>query len=182
MRKLGVDDLHALKKSLSTKEKIHHIADQTMIPVDYLIIMKRELGSLDVKKVDWKDFPTVDEQVAISLHGQGIKDTKDFFDSYNAHEDELKFSGELGLDPEEARRLYSLSSLVRINGVAALAAVVFYEAGYRNIKDILDSSVEEMTERFNRSNGETGRYNGTIGLKDMQFVMDFVRLMDRLDS
>ncbi len=50
--------------------------------------------------------------------------------------------------------LISLSSLVRINGIASSAAVIFYEAGYKTIKDIASAAKEEILKKITKTNDE----------------------------
>ncbi len=73
--------------------------------------------------------------------------------------------------------LISLSNLVRINGIASLAAVTFYEAGYKTINDIVSAAKETMLEKVTKVNDEKKYYKAALGLKDMQFVIDFAHIL-----
>ena len=65
----------------------------------------------------------------------------------------------------------------RINGIGPQAAKAFYEAGYKTIEDIAGSTKEEMLEKITKTNDEKKYYKAKLGLKDMQFVIDFANLI-----
>jgi replicative superfamily II helicase len=78
--------------------------------------------------------------------------------------------------------LFALSNLVRINGIASATAVTFYEAGYKSIKDIINSTKEEMLNKITKVNDEKKYYKAKLGLKDMQFVIDYANMMVQLEK
>jgi hypothetical protein len=140
------------------------------------------LGTFDKTGVPFKDFPIIDKNTISKLDKRGIKNTKDFYEYYYRENNEKRISDELGIPIEMVQCLISLSCLVRINGIAALAAVTFYEAGFRTIKDIIGSTKEKMLEKITKVNDEKKYYKAKLGLKDMQFVVDFATLIAQFEK
>ncbi len=159
----GIADVAQLKKRLNTPEKIATFAAATGIPSEYLTILKREAGSLEQKPVLISDFPGVQPGLVSALREKGVKTSKDFYESGF-------------MEPGE---LYSLCDLVRINGVGAVAARAFYEAGYRAAADVANANAADMLKKVTAVNEEEGYYKAKLGEKDMQFCIDFARVLGR---
>jgi replicative superfamily II helicase len=70
----------------------------------------------------------------------------------------------------------------QINGIGPQAAKAFYEAGFKTVEDIANSTKEEMLEKITKINDEKKYYKAKLGLKDMQFVIDFANLTAHFDS
>lgn len=178
----GFKNLADLKSAISTGVKIDKLSKETGISSEYLNILRRELGTFNKTGIPWKDFPLIDKQTISKLEIIGIKDTKDFYEFYYKENNEKRLSDELTISIEMIRCLISLASLVRINGMAARAAVTFYEAGYETPRDIAGSVKEEMLERITKINNEKKYYKAALGLKDMQFIIDFAKLIAHFES
>ena len=70
---------------------------------------------------------------------------------------------------------------MRINGVGAVAARAFYEAGYKTISDIAKAPAEEMLAKVTAVNNAKQYYKAKLGVKDMQFCIDFAGLIMGFD-
>jgi hypothetical protein len=128
--------------------------------------LKREIGSLEQKPVLIASFPDMDASLISRLNDAGIKTSKDYFES----------------GPDESDELFCLCDLVRINGVGAVAAKVFYEAGYKSIMDIAHADAAVMLERVSNINKAKQYYKANLGIKDMQFCIDFAIFLIRFCS
>lgn len=78
-----------------------------------------------------------------------------------------------------SEELLCLCDLVRINGVGAVAARAFYEAGYRTAADVAGAHADQMLERVSKVNEAKGYYKAKLGEKDMQFCIDFAMLLKK---
>ncbi|MCL2683277.1 MAG: helix-hairpin-helix domain-containing protein [Bacteroidales bacterium] len=74
------------------------------------------------------------------------------------------------------------TGLERINGIGPQAAKAFYEAGYKTVKDVANSTKEELLEKITKVNNEKQYYKAKLGLKDMQFVIDYANLIVHFES
>lgn len=161
----GISTVLQLKKSLSSPQKIASFVAESSIPEEYLVILKREMGSLDQKPVAIESFPDIETSRLNKLKEVGIKNSKDYWEQNQTVNDEL----------------FCLCDLVRINGVGPLAAKVFYEAGYRSVSEVARAHAAEMLEKVSEVNSAQNYYKAKLGQKDMQFCIDFAELFIRMD-
>ena len=159
----GIADIAQLKKRLATPEKIAALAAATGVPEEYLNILKREAGSLEQKPVPIASFPGLTEATVSGLHAKGIKTSKDYYESGLADFAELS----------------CLCDLVRINGVGAVAARAFYEAGFRSVTEVAHADAADMLQKVSAVNEQKGYYKAKLGVKDMHFCIDFARLLTK---
>lgn len=158
----GIKNILELKGALSTPVKIMPFAQKSGLPEEYLIILKREIGSLTPKPVPIADFPGLDAGRVQALRDAGIKTSRDYFES-----DPLQSDDEI----------FSLCDLVRINGVGAVAARAFFEAGYRSVSDVAGADAAQMLLKVSEVNQKRKYYKVRLGIKDMRFCIDFASLL-----
>lgn len=150
-----------LKKVLSTPQKMASLATHSGLTDNYLVILKREIGSLEQKPVPITNFPDMNVSLIATLNNDGIKTSKDYFESGRSESDEL----------------LCLCDLVRINGVGAIAAKAFYEAGYRSVSDVAHADAAVMLDKVSNVNKAKLYYKANLGTRDMQFCIDFAKLL-----
>jgi hypothetical protein len=160
----GIHTLLKLRKFLSTPQKIASFSVDSGIPEDYLIILKRETGTLEQKPVPIASFPGINNSVISELNESGIKTSKDYFENNQATSNEL----------------FCLCDLVRINGIGSVAAKAFYEAGYKSVSDIACADAVVMLKKISEINEFKQYYKAKLGIKDMQFCIDFASLLSKL--
>lgn len=163
---MGIKTVAQLKKSLSTSGKIMSFACENDIPEEYLVILKREIGSLEQKPVPLSGFPGTNPSVLKKLENTGQKTSKDYWERTQALSDEL----------------FCLCDLVRINGVGPVAARAFYDAGYRSVFEVASADASEMLEKVSAVNEARHYYKGKLGEKDMQFCIDFALLLSKFSN
>jgi hypothetical protein len=159
----GLTSVAQLAAALATPRKLSALAAKTGIPEAYLTILRRELGSLTQKPVPLADFPGCDPTMIQTLAESCIRSSKDYWEHGDATQNEL----------------FSLCDLVRINGVGAVAARAFYEAGFGSVAAIAGALASDMLKRVSAVNAAKGYYKASLGEKDMQFCIDYARLLER---
>ena len=180
IKEAGIKNLGELLKAISTAPKLKCFSEKAGISEDYLVLLKREAGTLEPKAVNLKDFPGIDVTITDSLFQSGIKTSKDFYELFNTDNDSGRVSKELAISESMAHELYCLCSLARINGIGASAAKCFFEAGFLSVSDIAETSAEEMLFRVSRINIEKQYYKAKLGTKDIQFCIDYANILNRL--
>ncbi len=172
----GIATVFELKSALSTPGKLNGFAEKTGLSEEYLIILRREVGSLEQKPVPLDNFPGINAGVIELLNRSGIKTSKDYYDFY-IDSSGFAADGSINIPQDLADELYALSNLVRINGVGTVAASTFFEAGYKTINDIANAQAKEMLEKVTAVNTVKQYYKANLGVKDMQFCIDFARVI-----
>ena len=158
---LGLSTVLQLKAALSSPVKLAALSAKTGIPEEYLTILRRGLGSLEQKPVPLSDFPACDPVRIRVLAEAGIRTSQDYWER-GATQDEL----------------FALCDLVRINGVGAVAARVFYEAGFGSVAAVANANAADMLQRVSVVNEKEGYYKAKLGEKDMQFCIDYAKLLE----
>ena len=158
----NIATLAELRQRLSTPQKLASLAQATGISEEYLTILKREMGSLEQKPIPLTTFPGVDGALVSSLGERGILHSRDYFER-----------------GDQTGELFSLCDLARINGVGAVAARTFFEAGFASVQDVANANAADMLRRVSAVNAERQYYKANLGEKDMQFCIDFARLLIR---
>lgn len=166
MQALGIRTAADLLKVLSTPAKIAGFAAQSGVSEEYLTILRREAGTLVVKPVPLSAFPGVDEALVGALAAEGVKTSRDYFETARDRDGEL----------------YCLCDLARINGVGPNAARMFYEAGYRSPAAIAAVDAETLLAGIGAANAAHRYYQGTLGLSDAQFCIDMAGLLEKLSA
>jgi hypothetical protein len=159
--KQGITNVAQLKKQLSSPGKLTAFAATTGVSEAYWTLLKREIGSLEQKPVPITSFPGLDAAAAADLNQRGLSNSREYFES------DLPKTGEL----------FCLCDLVRINGVGAVAARAFYEAGYHTVADVAGAQAAAMLQQVTKVNERDGYYQAKLGEKDMQFCIDFASLL-----
>ena len=127
-----IDSLDQLRRQLAAPNSRAALSEAAGIPEEYLILLKREMGALEPKSVPLSDFPWIDARLILKLAGNGVRNSRSCFETGCPQSEELA----------------SLCDMVRINGVGALAAKTFYEAGYRSVADVASADAPAMLRRI----------------------------------
>jgi hypothetical protein len=160
---VGFTSVAQLAMALATPKKLSTLANQTGISEEYLTLLRRELGSLTQKPVPISTFPNISQSIISELAASGIRTSKDYWGQCKSPADEL----------------FCLCDLVRINGVGAVAARAFYEAGFVSVSAVAGATASDMLTRVSAVNEKEGYYKAKLGEKDMQFCIDYARLLER---
>jgi hypothetical protein len=177
-----IKNLAELKNALSTTQKLNVFSEKSGLSKEYLTILRREIVSIEPKEVLIKEFPEVDEETINSLATTGIKSSKDYYEFYNSLNGKKEITQKISISEGKAQELFSLCDLVRINGVGAIAAKSFFDAGYKSVNDVAKTKAEEMLERVSKVNNIKQYYKAKLGTKDMQFCIDFASIIKSIEN
>jgi hypothetical protein len=173
----GIKNLDELHKNMNTPQKLSAFSVKSGLSADYLTILKREIGSLIQKPVLIADFPGLPPDIKIKLSENGITKSNDLYELSNGFKDEKVVCNKTGISGSEVNELFCLCDLVRINGVGAVFARILLEAGYKNAGAVAGADAEEMLTRISGINDKKQYTKAKLGKKDMQFCIDFARIM-----
>ncbi len=178
----GIGNLLQLKKALSTPDSMSNLSERAQLPMSYLTLMRREIGSYEPKKVRLAEYPGITFDTLQAMRQHGLMTSKDFYDFCKEEGSHMTSALKLALSLDEIKLLCGLSNLVRINGVGVLAAKCFYEAGYHCVKSIAEADAEEMLCRVNDINCDKQYYKANLRLSDIRNFIEFAKLLIRFDA
>ena len=164
----GINNVAQLVKVISSKKKIEDFSVRSKIPIEYLTILRREVGSFTPKPVKLKEFPGMDIDLIERLQQENVVNSSTFYNLYVSQKRDKALN-----------ELSCLCDLVRVNGIGAVAARVFYDAGFHSVSDIACADSADMLGKITKINDEKQYYKVAIREKDMQFCIDYAKMLLR---
>jgi hypothetical protein len=176
LQKGGFEDAEALLKGLSTPKKIKDVSQKTGVSAEYLALLKRELGGLEVKSMNLGAFPYLSPDILSPLTEKGLKDSEDVYEYTQCFAEPQSLCDLAGISEPQAREVCALCDLVRISGVGKVFAHILYDAGYRCLREIAEEDATHLRDNANRIGVATYGIE-SLGLRDAQYCIDSAALL-----
>jgi hypothetical protein len=177
----GIRHLGDLFGRLSTRIKVQEFSRQSGLSMDYLVLLKREAGSYLAKPFPLSDIPGIPFEYLELLKSRGLKNTRDLFEQVPAEEQQAELSSKTGIPVYRLKEMYSLCDLSRITGVGGIFARVLYEAGIRSPEEYASTEAPAVLERCRQIIRKYGYPAGKLGIKDMQYGINYARVVSACD-
>ena len=168
---INIRNVAELQQTLKKKNKLLEIAGNSLFSEDYLVILLREINSIQPKPNNISDFVGISDDVKFRLSNVGIRNTLQLFDQVINYEKRLELIEKTGIREETILELTRLTDLSRIKWVGTMFARVLYETGYDSAEKVSKADYEEMYKRIATFNKEQHLYKGQIGLNDMKMCV-----------
>ena len=172
---MGIDNLADLIVALSTKKKVEAFSQQSGLPLDYLIILRREVRSYIPKPVYLREIPGVDQEDAEKLAAIGITHSKHFFERGNTMKKRQELHSATGISMKTLLELAKLSDLARIRGLGAAFTRLFYETGAETIEKLSGWDPEELFDVAHKVNKELKVTKTVPPLKDFKQYVEMAK-------
>jgi len=169
---MGIQNLKDLIEALQTKKRLERFAQESGLPQDYLVILRREVNSYVPKPFNLKDIPGVDPEHVERLAAVGIKHTRHLFERARSRSDRAELCTLAGVPGQDLLELVKLSDLARVSGVGPVFARLLYEAGADTVEAFSQSPPEALFERLNAVNDEKGYTKIMASLKDVIYCIE----------
>jgi len=180
LKSMGIRNLKELIEALKTKVKVERFSQESGLPKDYLIILRREANSYIPRPVNLKDIPGVDSEYIERLAAVGIKHTKHLFERARFKRDRAELSRLVNVPSDALLELVKLSDLARIGGVGPVFARIFLDAGIDTLEKLSNSSADEVFERTIAVNKEKGYTKVMATLKDVKVCVNTARELPKV--
>jgi predicted flap endonuclease-1-like 5' DNA nuclease len=168
LKSLGIQSIGSLIAVLETKVKTRDFAQQSGLPLDYLVILGREVRSYIPKLVYLRDIPGIDPAHVERLAAVGIKHSKHLFDRGQTIDEREALSEQSGVPCAALLELVQLADLARIGGLGPAFVRLFHEAGAENVERLAQWSPEALWDRAHDVN-KARRYTRVVpGLHDVE--------------
>jgi hypothetical protein len=156
---LGIENVSDLMAALKTEKKVEDVAKSTGIPLEYLKILRREIGGYLPSPRKFAEIPGVDKSTVGRLEKAGIRHTRDYFGRCQTPAQREALSRETGIPPEQVLELTKLTDLSRIWGVGPVFARIIYESGIDTLEKVAQQDAQAFFERLLAVN-EAKQYTG----------------------
>ncbi len=177
LNKEGIKTLGDALTAFKTKEKLETVSKKTKVPLDFLVILVREIKSMQPKPVKLDEIPALSKATIKKLESLKIGNTKDLFPFVTTSQDRKELSDKLGIDLNEVIELTKLTDVSRIKWVGANFARVLVDSKYDTAKKISEADPKMLFEEISKINEAKTYYKGKIGLNDMRLCILAARIV-----
>lgn len=167
----GISNLNDLVVAVKTPEKLKAFARTTGLPEEYLIILKREIGSIQPKPVNLEDFPSIDTAEIEKLKGLGISHTKQLFDFVKTQNQREELGEKTGIPASRILELTKLTDVSRIKWVGANFARLLVDSGYDTVEKVANADYQQLYSAVIAVNEKKNFTRGKFGLNDMKLCV-----------
>jgi len=171
-KSIGVRNVLELQKLLKKKEKLAELAKVDCFTEDYLVILLREINSIQPKPNKLSEFIGISPETVFKLEKIGIKDTVKLFDLVLTPGSRKELSAKTNIAEAEILELAKLTDLSRIKWVGATFARMVYEVGIDTAEKASKADYVELHQKIFQLNKEKNFYKGQIGLHDIKLFVD----------
>jgi predicted flap endonuclease-1-like 5' DNA nuclease len=175
----GISNLAKFLSAVKSAEKIADLARMADLSVEYLTLLRREVNALLPKPKNLRDFPGVDPATIEKLAAQGIKNSKQLFESALSREGRAELARRGGIDPEELLELVKLSDLSRIYGVGPVFARLLYDAGVDSVEAISRAESSRLFDRLAKAYLAAGNSRVDFKERDIAFCVQMAGRLPR---
>jgi nucleotidyltransferase/DNA polymerase involved in DNA repair len=174
---LGIENLAQLIGALGNKKKMQQVASSTGIPLEILVLLKREAGSYMAKPFPLSDFPGIPYEFTEVLKSRGIRNTRDFFEKVQSSAQRREVSTSTGIPESRLQEIYSLCDLSRITGVGGLYARIIFEAGISSTLDFANTNAATHNEKYLKVIEKYAYPAKPLGEDDIRYCIDYAKVI-----
>jgi hypothetical protein len=167
----GISNLAEFLTSVKSAAKIAELARKTDLSAEYLTLLRREVNALLPKPNNLRDFPGVDPATIEKLAVQGIKNSKQLFESALSREGRAVLASRAGIDAGELLELVKLSDLSRIYGVGPVFARLLYDTGVDTVEAIARAESPRLFDRLAKAYLAAGNSRVDFKERDIAFCI-----------
>jgi len=173
----GIRSLQQLSDALKTKKKLEEFSRASGLSEDYLVLLKREVGSYTPKPFNLSKVPATDPEVSDKFEAVGIKNTRHLFDRGQTRLERAQLSRQTGLPESAVLEMMRIADLSRIWGVGPFFTRILYEAGYESVQAVAGADLDKMYQEVNQVNKEKG-YTPIMASKgEVGMCIDYAKLL-----
>ena len=180
LESMGIRNLKELIDALGSKKRVETFSQDSGLPKDYLVILKREATSYLPKPVNLRVVPGLDVRYVASLDAVGIKHSKHLFERATSKTDRAALSELAGVPGDDLLEIVRMSDLAKIGGVGPVFARILYEAGVGSLEELARWSPEDLFERLHAVNDEKYYTRAMISLKDVRHCIETARELPKV--
>jgi len=171
-KSIGIGTVSELQKMLKKKEKLEELSKLDCFSNNYLVILLREINSIQPKPNKLIEFIGISPETVSKLEKVGIKDTVKLFDNVLTPESRKNLAAKTNISETEILELTKLADLSRIKWVGATFARMLFDVGIDTTEKASKADYEELYLKINQINREKNFYKGQIGLHDIKLFVD----------
>jgi hypothetical protein len=176
---LGIANLRDLADRLSTKKKLAQFVEESGLPEQFLVVLRRRAGTYTPKPVPLHKFPGIEPRHVERLAAVGIKHSKHLFERARSKQARAELAALADVPEDALLELVKLSDLVRASYVGPVYARILYEAGADTLEKLAASAPDELVERMIAVNEEQQITKAAMPSEDLGPWLETVKLIPK---
>ncbi len=171
---MGIKNLAELRTALSSKTKRAAFAEASGLPLEYLVILRREVNSYISRPFNLDKIPGVKPEHVERLAAMGIKHTKHLFTRALSPADRAALAEAANIPDDALLELVKLADLARIVGVGPVSVRALYDVGIETPEAFLTYSEEELLAKV-----RTTEEMATASRKDIAYCVETAQYLPK---
>jgi len=176
----GISNLQELIDSLKTAKKTKELAQKSVIPSEYLLILRREVNSYIPKPVSLEKFPGIKKDTISKLNTIGIKNTAHLFHMVKNAEDRKELSIQTGINENEIMDLTRLTDLSRVKWIGPVFARIFLESGTNSVEKLSKADYNDLYKKLLQINNEKGYTRAKFIENDVKLCIEVSKMVPKV--
>jgi len=177
---MGIGNVKQLVDALSTRKKLEQFAQESGLPQDYLVILRRQARSYIPGPVYLKDIPGVDPAHVERLAATGVKQTKQLFARTLTADDRAELSRQADVPGEALLELVKMADVARAGGVGPVFVRMLQEAGADTLEALSQQSPDALYEKLLAVNDEQGLTKASFSVKDVASCIETAKALPKV--
>lgn len=172
LKRRDIHNVNQLLNTLKKKGTIEEFAKEECLSVEYLKVLLREVKSTLPKPNKFADFACLSKETVQKLEAVKITKTDKLYDSVITEADRITLAEQTGILQEDILQLTKLTDLSRIKWVGVTYAQILFDIGVDTVEKVSKQEAESLHERINTHIKENDIYKGSIGLNDVNILIE----------
>jgi hypothetical protein len=164
----GIMTLAGLRYELKTAKRREALSSATGIDVQYLVLLRREIGGYFPKPPALKAFDWLPQEEIAKLEENGIHNAAALYEAASSVESGTELAESTGVDAAILETLIRLADLTRVQWVSPTAARMLVEAGCDSVSMLAAADSDDLYKALARVNEGNRFFKGKIGLRDVK--------------
>ncbi len=172
LKSIGINSLYDIQQTLKKKDKIKEIAEKSKLSKEFLVILLREINSINPKPNILKEIPGISSDIIIQFEKNGIKNTFQLYPFILTKKKREEFARKYNLKIEQVIELAKLSDLSRIKWASPIFTKILHELGYDTVEKVSIADYNKLHKEVNQANETMNYFKGNIGLNDIKIFVE----------
>lgn len=166
LEKEGYSNLANFKKGLDNKKKFDEMVKKTGLSINYLKLLKREVGNVLPVPIKFSEIPNIFEKIIKKLTDLNITDTEILFPYIVNNQSRKEFLKKSGLNDDEVMWLTKIVDVSRIKWVGPKLAKLIVETKFDTVEKLASAKPFEALDALNEAKQTYKEYDGPLGIND----------------
>lgn len=170
--KAGFNNMGSLLSKLKTKKKAEEFAKILGLPLDYVVVLRRELGGRIPPARKLNDYPSINDSIKTKLNELNIKTSKDLYEFILTKKDRTALMEKLDSSEEEIMHISKLMDVTRLRYVSPLFATLLASTSCDTVEKLSKANPDTLFGEITNLNRDNRFFKGNLGKNDIKFLIE----------